>query len=402
MPLCNVTYGESATGGSNNKMTDSPIKSGSYFISGNEACAEGAIAAGCRFYAGYPITPSTEIAEHLAERLPEVGGIFIQMEDEIASMNALLGAAWGGLKAMSATSGPGFSLMMENIGLAVMTETPCVVVDVQRGGPSTGLATMVAQGDMMQARWGSHGSYEIIALSPSSPQEFFYQTIKAFNLSEQYRTPVLLMADETVGHMSEKVVIPAIEDLCIVPRRFAKSPPGQYNPYVAEEDDIPPMVKAGDGYRIHITGSTHNERGYPTMTPEAQSNLIPRLVNKIRRAQKDLLDLHEEQCQDAEVMVCAYGITARTALRAMQKARQEGHKVGMLKLNIVWPFPEERIALWARQCRAMIVPELNMGQIVREVERAAQGACQVISVPHPGGAIHSPEVILQAIRAVSQ
>src|SRR3990172_93335 len=232
----------------------------SHFINGNEACAEAALLAGCRFFAGYPITPSTEIAEHLVERLPQVGGIFIQMEDKIASMNAVLGAVWGGLKGMTATSGPGFSLMMENIGLAVMTETPCGIVDVQRGGPSTGLATKGGQGDMMQAKWGSHGSYEIIALSPSSPQEFFEQTIKAFNLAEEFRTPVIILADEVVGHMSEKVIFPQSEKLLISSRRFTNLSPADYHPFQANGNGIPEMVKAGDGYRIHVTGSTHDYR----------------------------------------------------------------------------------------------------------------------------------------------
>jgi len=374
------------------------VPAGSFFMSGNEACAEGALAAGCRFFAGYPITPSTEIAEHLAERLPEIGGIFIQMEDEMAAVNAVLGATWGGLKGMTATSGPGFSLMMENIGLAVMTETPCVIVDVQRGGPSTGLATKVGQGDMMQAKWGSHGSYEIIALSPSSPQEFFEQTIKAFNLAEEFRTPVIILADEVVGHMSEKVIFPQSEKLLISSRRFTNLSPADYHPFQANGNGIPEMVKAGDGYRIHVTGSTHDYRGYPYMTAEAQANLIPRLVQKIRGRRNELIDVKEIDCQGAEVLVCSYGITARTSYYAIEQAHSLGIKVGQLKLNVVWPFPEEIIKKWAWQVKAMIVPEINMGQMVLEVERAAAGKCRVVSVPHPGGDIHRPEVILEAIK----
>jgi 2-oxoglutarate ferredoxin oxidoreductase subunit alpha len=299
---------------------------------------------------------------------------------------------------MTATSGPGFSLMMENIGLAVMTETPCVIVDVQRGGPSTGLATKVAQGDMMQAKWGSHGSYEIIALSPSSPQEFFQQTIKAFNLAEEFRTPVIILADEVVGHMSEKVIFPAVDKLIVKDRKLSRLTPAEYHPFQANGNGIPEMVKAGDGYRIHVTGSTHDYRGYPYMTAEAQANLIPRLVNKIRDRKDELTEVEEKECDGAEVLVCAYGITARTSYYAIEKARESGIKVGELKLNIVWPFPEKIIKKWASKVKAIIVPELNMGQMVLEVERSAAGKCQVISVPHPGGDIHRPDEILEAIR----
>lgn len=381
-------------------MKNNSFSEGSFFINGNEACAEGALLAGCRFFAGYPITPSTEIAEHLAEKLPSVGGIFIQMEDEIASMNAVLGAVWGGLKAMTATSGPGFSLMMENIGLAVMTETPCVVVNVQRGGPSTGLATLVGQGDMMQARWGSHGSYEIIALSPSSPQEFFYQTIQAFNLSEKFRVPVLLMADEMVGHMSEKVIIPPVEELEIYPRRFTTKPPGQYRVFARDGNDVPDMVKAGDGYRIHVTGTTHDERGYPFMNEETQKRLIPRLISKITEHRKELTDVKEYFTEDAEIILIGYGITARTALWVTHLARQMNLKVGMLKLNIVWPFPDQVIKNLARKVKTFVVCEINMGQMVREVERAAGSFCDVIFLGHPGGGMHSPQEILQTIQKV--
>ncbi len=381
-------------------MKNNSFSEGSFFSNGNEACAEGALLAGCRFFAGYPITPSTEIAEHLAEKLPSVDGIFIQMEDEIASMNAVLGAVWGGLKAMTATSGPGFSLMMENIGLAVMTETPCVVVNVQRGGPSTGLATLVGQGDMMQARWGSHGSYEIIALSPSSPQEFFYQTIQAFNLSEKFRVPVLLMADEMVGHMSEKVIIPPLEELEIYPRRFTSKPPGQYRVFERDDNDVPEMVKAGDGYRIHVTGTTHDERGYPFMNEEAQKRLIPQLISKITEHRKELTDVKEYFTEDAEIILVGYGITARTALWVTHLARQKNLKVGMLKLNVVWPFPDQTIKNLARKAKTFIVCEINMGQMVREVERAAGSFCDVIFLGHAGGGMHSPREILQTIQKV--
>jgi 2-oxoglutarate ferredoxin oxidoreductase subunit alpha len=378
------------------------VLTGEFFMMGDVACAEGAISAGCRFFAGYPITPATEIAERMAERMPQVGGTYIQMEDELASMIAVLGASWGGVKAMTATSGPGFSLMMENLGLGIMTETPCVLVNVQRGGPSTGLPTLVGQGDMMQARWGSHGSYEIIALAPSSPQELFDLTIRAFNLSEKYRTPVLVMTDAEVGHMTEKVVIPPPEEIEIVSRRRPTVPPDEYLPYEAGDDLVPPMANAGEGYRFHITGLTHDERGYPGMDAETQERLIYRLVEKIRRNRDDIIQLEEDGLEDAEVVVCSYGIAARTALWPVELARKEGIKVGTLRLITVWPFPEERIRQLARRVRAFVVPEINYGQIVLEVERCAAGQAEVILVPHAGGGIHDPERVLEAIRRAAR
>ena len=379
-------------------MSDEGILSGTFFMNGDAACAEGAISVGCRFFAGYPITPATEIAERMSERLPHLGGVYIQMEDEIASVNAVLGASWAGLKAMTATSGPGFSLMMENIGLGVMLETPCVVVDVQRAGPSTGLPTLVAQGDMMQARWGSHGSYEIIALVPSSPQEMFDLTVTAFNLSERYRVPVLIMSDESIGHMSEKVVIPRISPEQIVNRRLPSVPPDKYSPYKADEDLVSPMAIAGQGYRFHVTGLTHDERGYPTMTAEAQGRLVRRLVDKIRLNRKDIILYEELAVDDAEVLVCAYGITARISRLAVQRARDNGIRAGLLRLITAWPFPEERIRELARQVKAFVVPEINAGQMVLEVERCAAGRARTNLVPHLGGGVHSPQTILEAIR----
>ena len=367
-------------------------------MDGDFACAEGALAAGCRFFAGYPITPSTEVAERFAERIPEVGGIFIQMEDEMASMNAILGAAWGGAKTMTSTSGPGFSLMMENIGLGVMMEVPCVVVNVQRGGPSTGLPTMVGQADMMQARWGSHGDYEIIALSPNSPQECFYFTIEAFNLAERYRVPVLFMMDECVGHMTEKVIIPPAEEIEIYPRRLTKSPPAEYLPYMPEDDLVPSMIIAGQGYKIHTTGLTHDERGYPVMTAEAQEKLVHRLINKIRLNADQIIHLEEEDTEGADVVVVSYGISSRVAVAAIDEARDAGIKVGRLRLITVWPFPEKRIRELARKVKAFVVPEINYGQMVLEVERCAAGQARVILVPHGGGDVHNPQDILEAIK----
>ncbi|MBC7257862.1 MAG: 2-oxoacid:acceptor oxidoreductase subunit alpha [Chloroflexi bacterium] len=367
-------------------------------MSGDDACAEAAICAGCRFFAGYPITPATEIAERMAARLPEVGGVYIQMEDELASMNAVLGASWAGRRAMTATSGPGFSLMMENLGLGIMTETPCVLVNVQRGGPSTGLPTLVGQGDVMQARWGSHGCYEIIALCPSSPQELFDLTIRAFNLAEEFRTPVLVMTDAEVGHMTEKVVIPPEEQIPIYPRRKPSVGPDAYKPFEVGEDLVPAMVNAGEGYRIHITGLTHDERGYPMVDAVTQQRMITRLVEKIRRNRHRMIDVEAQALDDAEVVVVTYGISARTAHWPIEQARQEGIKVGMLRLITLWPFPEEKIRALAGRVRAFVVVEINLGQMVYEVERCAAGKAAVYLAGHAGGDLHDPHDILSLIR----
>jgi 2-oxoglutarate ferredoxin oxidoreductase subunit alpha len=377
-------------------MSEKGILSGEYFMNGDLACAEGAISAGCRFFAGYPITPATEIAERMADRLPQVGGNYIQMEDELASMNAVLGASWAGIKSMTSTSGPGFSLMMENLGLGIMLETPCVVVNIQRAGPSTGLPTLVAQGDMMQARWGSHGSYEIIALVPSSVQEMYDLTIRAFNLSEKYRIPVLVMADEAIGHMSEKLVISEISSDKLIKRKKPSVAPEEYWPYKADSDLIPPMANAGEGYRFHTTGLTHDERGYPIMTPETQDKLIRRLIDKIRLNYKDIIQLKEFFVDDADIIVCSYGISARISRLAIEWARKEGVKAGLVQLVTAWPFAEERIRELSKQAKAFVVPELNAGQIVLEVERCA-GGVKTIPVTHMGGSVHQPHAILKAI-----
>ncbi len=376
------------------------VLTGAHFIDGDHACSEGAIAAGCRFVAGYPITPSTEVVERIAERFPFVGGIFIQMEDEIASSIAIQGAVWGGKKAMTVTSGPGFSLMMEHIGYAAMTETPCVFVDVQRAGPSTGLPTQPAQGDMMQARWGSHGDYSLIALSPNSPQECFDLTIKAFNLAELYRVPVLFMMDECVGHMTERVVIPSADDIAVVPRNYFMGPREELLLYHSNGSLVPPMVKAGDGYNIHVTGLTHDDRGYPNMSVSAQDRLVRRLINKIRDNAADIIEYKEDQVEGAEIVVVTYGITSRTAIPAIEKARKEGMKVGHLRLIVVWPFPEQRIRELAGKVKGFVVPEINLGQMVLEVERCAAGRAPTKLVPHGGGSVHNPEDIYRAIIAM--
>ena len=375
------------------------VLTGTHFLDGDQACCEGALAAGCRFAAGYPITPSTEVVERFAQRVPLLGGLFIQMEDELASSIAIQGAVWAGAKAFTVTSGPGFSLMMEHIGYAVMTETPCVFVNVQRGGPSTGLPTLPAQADMMQARWGSHGDYEIIAVCPSSPQECFDLTILAFNLAEEYRVPVMVMMDECVGHMTEKVIIPPADQIAITPRRYTNVPRGEYLPYRTNGDIVPGMVRAGDGYRFHITGLTHNEHGHLSANVETQKKLVPRLVNKIRDNADKIARCEEVQLEDAEVVVVAYGITARVAVRAVQLAREQGVRAGLLRLQVVWPFPEKRIReLAARPGTAgFVVPELNLGQMALEVERCAGHRAPTILVPHPGGTVHKPEEILEPI-----
>jgi 2-oxoglutarate/2-oxoacid ferredoxin oxidoreductase subunit alpha len=373
------------------------VLTGVHFIDGDHACCEGALAAGARFAAGYPITPSTEVVERFASRVPTVGGTFIQMEDELAASITLQGAVWGGAKAFTVTSGPGFSLMMEHIGYAAMTETPCVFVNVQRGGPSTGLPTLPAQADMMQARWGSHGDYEIIALCPNSPQECFDLTIKAFNLAEEFRVPVMFMMDEVVGHMTEKVVIPPADEIEVVARKHTPKSVGDYLPYSTNGDLVPEMAQAGEGYKFHVTGLTHDERGYPNMTPEVQGKLVRRLQNKIRFAVDHIAMFEEEQVDDAEVVVVSYGITSRVAQRAIDLARARGLKVGKLRLITAWPFPEQKIRDLASRVKAFVVPELNLGQMVHEVERAAAGQVKTLPVPHAGGSVHKPEDILRVI-----
>jgi len=383
------------------KANPRAVLTGAHFLDGDQACCEGALAAGANFAAGYPITPSTEVVERFAARIPTVGGVFIQMEDELASSIAILGAAWAGAKAFTVTSGPGFSLMMEHIGLAAITETPCVIVDVQRGGPSTGLPTLPGQADMMQARWGSHGDYEIIALCPNSPQESFDLMIDAFNLSEKYRVPVLFMMDECVGHMTEKVLIPPADRIKIFPRRYTSLGPAEYRPFKPGPDGVPEMVKAGDGYRFHITGLTHDEHGYPAMNWRAQDKLVRRLVDKIRQNANQIARYEERDLEDAEVVVVAYGITSRVALRALQMARAEGIRAGLHRPVVVWPFPEKRLRELAEKVKAFLVVEMNYGQMVYEVERCACGKAQTALVPHGGGSVHNPEDILKAIREVA-
>jgi 2-oxoglutarate ferredoxin oxidoreductase subunit alpha len=379
-------------------MASEHALTGRHFMNGDEACAEGAIAAGCRFFGGYPITPSTEIAEHLARRLPEVDGVFVQMEDELASMAIILGASAGGARAMTATSGPGFSLMMENIGLGIMLELPCVVVDVMRGSPSTGLPTMPGQSDVMQARWGSHGDYESVAFSPWSPQEMFDLTIHCFNVADRFRVPVFLLADEVVGHMVERVVIPPAESIDCWERKHALAPPGdRFNPFQIEDADlVPPIVHAGEGYHIHYTGLTHDPRGYPDMTAPTHHELVTRLVEKVRVNRDQIIRTEGYDLEDAEILVISYGCTARSARRAVREARQAGIRAGLLRLISLWPFPEEQVANLAEQAKSVIVAEMNLGQVSREVERCIHRS--VRGVFHAGGAMIPPDPILHAIQ----
>ena len=377
------------------------VLTGKHFWYGDIAIAEGAIAAGCQFFGAYPITPASEIAEHISRRFPQIGGIFVQFEDELAAMAAILGASWAGVKSMTATSGPGLSLMTENLGLGIMMEVPTVVVDIQRGGPSTGLPTLTAQGDVMQARWGSHGHYEIIALSPDSPQEAFDLTIRCFNLAEKYRVPVILLASETVGHSAGKVIVPPEDEIELIDRKKPTVPPEEYLPYKPDEDLIPPMASAGEGYAICTTGLTHDEKGYPDTGPEAQETLVRRLSDKIRRHLEEIVEVEEENMDDAKIAVVSYGQVSRPARQAVRMAREEGIKAGSIKLITVWPFAENIIRKWAKQVEVFIVPELNYGQISLEVKREAAGDSETVLLSRMGGRLITPHEIYQEIKKVS-
>lgn len=347
-------------------------------MQGNEACAEGAIAAGVRFFAGYPITPSTEVAETMAKLLPRVGGKFVQMEDEIASMGAILGASLAGMKAMDATSGPGFSLKQELIGYAACAEIPCVLVNVQRVGPSTGQPTAPSQADVMQARWGTHGDHPIIALAPWSVRETYDTTVMAVNYAERFRTPVILLMDEIVGHLRENVVLPEPEELRLYPRRVPKKTRAEgYEPFEPDEDLVPNVADFGTGYRIHVTGLIHDDTGFPVGSPKVTEESILRLHEKIARAGEEIIHTEEYFMDDAEYAVVAFGGTARTAYEAVANARRRGQKVGLLRLMTIWPFADKAIERLAARVKGITVAELNYGQIVNEVRRAAAGKCRV-------------------------
>jgi len=365
------------------------------FWAGNEACAEAAITAGCRFFAGYPITPASEIAEHLSKKLPKADGIAMQMEDELASIGAVVGASWAGAKAMTATSGPGFSLMQETIGYAFFTETPCVIVDVQRLGPSTGQATKCGQGDVMQARWGTHGDYSAIALSPNSVQEMFEFTIRAFNLAEKYRTPVILLADETVAHMRERMTLPSPEKIEIVNRRKPK--PDEKAFFGLEE--VPPMPSVGEGFNVAVTGSTHNEYGIRfTADPTVHRQLVERLNSKINKHTSEIAKTENYNVDSCEIGIVSFGCTSRAVYEAVETAEAKGLKVGHVRLKTIWPFPEKQIRQLADTAEKIIVPEMNLKQLFYEVQRVAEGSEIIPLNKIGGGELITPEEILAVIQ----
>ncbi|HEV8662380.1 MAG TPA: 2-oxoacid:acceptor oxidoreductase subunit alpha [Candidatus Methylomirabilis sp.] len=368
-------------------------------MQGNEACAQGALAAGCRFFAGYPITPSSEIAEELAKLLPRVGGKFIQMEDEIGAMAACIGASLGGLKVLTATSGPGFSLKQENLGFAAYAEIPCVLVNVMRGGPSTGLPTSPGQGDVMQARWGTHGDHPIIALAPASVREVYELTLRAFDLAERYRTPVILLYDEIIGHMREKTVLPDPSTSRVRERKRPTVPPEAYLPFGDAEDDVPPLASFGEGYRYHVTGLAHDERGFPTQDPRMVERLQRRLTRKIERHREDIVAFETTLLDDAEVAVLAYGVTARSARAAVRMARAEGVRAGLFRPITLWPFPDAEVGKLAERVGVIVVAEMNLGQIAREVERASRGRADVVGCFKVSGEPIAPQEILRTLRA---
>jgi 2-oxoglutarate ferredoxin oxidoreductase subunit alpha len=370
-------------------------------ITGNEACAEGALAAGLQFYAGYPITPSSEIAEILAAELPRVGGKFIQMEDEIASMAAIIGASLVGAKSMTATSGPGFSLMQENIGYAAMAEVPCVVVNVMRGGPSTGLPTLPSQSDVMQARWGTHGDHPIIALAPNGVAETFELTVRAFDLSERYRTPVILLLDEIIGHVNEKVTLPEPKEINIYQRHKPDESPQDFLPYRITESGIPPMATFGNGYRFHVTGLCHDETGFPTNNAVEINKLLKRLNSKFVQHREEIIDVDIEYLDDADVGIVAYGSSARSARRAMHLAREKGIRVGILRPKVLWPFPDREVKQMVDQVNTILVPEMNLGQIAHEVEWAVDGKVKVHTVNKIDGEPINPLEILEKIEEIA-
>ena len=366
-------------------------------LQGNEAIVEGALAAGCRFFAGYPITPATEISEVMSARLPAVDGTFIQMEDEIASMGAVIGASLAGVKAMTATSGPGFSLMQENLGFACVAEVPCVIVNVMRGGPSTGLPTNVSQEDVMQARWGTHGDHPIIVLAVSNVQDCFDLTVKAFNFSEAYRTPVIILSDEVVSHTREKFVAPEASEVKVMDREKPEMPPEWYIPYEDTPHGVPPMGIFGDGYRYHVTGLIHDVRGFPTQRPDEIVAFRQRLFRKIQQHLDDIQLVQTESVDDAQILVVAYGSVARSARRAVREARELGVKAGLLHLQTLWPFPGRRLEPYLLKVRAVLVPELNMGQIYQEVLRVNQGETRIEPLNRIDGNLITPEEIVQRL-----
>ena len=369
------------------------------FTAGNYACAEGALYAGLNFYAGYPITPSSEIAEYLSGELPKRGGAFIEMEDEIASMGAIIGASLAGAKAMTATSGPGFSLMQEHIGFAALTGTPCVIVNVMRGGPSTGYPTGPSQSDVMQARWGTHGDHPIIAVCPTSVQECFTETVRAFNLSEKFRTPVIVLTDEIVGHMREKIVFPEPGEIEVINRKKPTCPPEEYKPFYYErEGDVPPLAAYGEGYRFHITGLNYDETGFPTNNGEIIERMERLMMAKIYNHLDEILKVEEWDCGDCEVLIISYGSTFRSAKSVYNTLKKEGIKAGLLKIMTIWPFPDKYVKEAARKAKLVVVPEMNLGQLILEVDRCIKTDARIVGVNSVNTEPISPSMILKKIK----
>jgi len=373
---------------------------GRRLLQGNEAIVYGALAAGCRFFAGYPITPASEISELFSSLLPQTDGTFIQMEDEIASIGAVIGASLAGVKAMTATSGPGFSLMQENLGFACAAEVPCVIVNVMRGGPSTGLPTNPAQGDVQMARWGTHGDHPVVVLAVSSVRDCFYIIIKAFNISEKYRVPVIVLSDEVVAHTRECVVLPAADEIYVVDRIRPSVPPEWYKPYEGDRREVPPMVAFGDGYRHHVTGLIHDERGFPTQNNKEIEAFHRRLTRKITLGFQEIQMTSGYFLDDAELLVIAYGSVARSAMSAVQLARERGLKVGLVQLITLFPFPRSIVAPLLARCRAVLVPEMNMGQISREVQRVNRTDCQVVKYNRVDGRLITPKELLKSLMKI--
>lgn len=368
------------------------------FTSGNHACAEGALYAGLNFFAGYPITPSSEIAEFLSGALPRKGGVFIEMEDEIGSMGAIIGASLAGAKSMTATSGPGFSLMQEHIGFACIGEVPCVIVNVMRGGPSTGYPTGPSQSDVMQARWGTHGDHPIIAVSPASVSECFTETVRAFNLAEKYRTPVVVLMDEAVGHMREKMEVPHQGEIEVINRKKPTCSPDEYKPYDASEGDVPPLAAYGEGYRFHVTGLNHDETGFPTNDGEVMEREERRMMRKIYNHLDDIVKVEEWDCGECEILIVAYGSTFRSAKSAYRTLKEEGFKVGLLKLMTIWPFPEKWVREAAEKAELVVVPEMNLGQLIFEIERVIKKDVKIVGVNRINTEPIPPWLIIETVK----
>lgn len=375
-------------------------------MQGNEACAAGAIAAGANFFAGYPITPATEIAEIMAQKLPAAGGKFVQMEDELACMAAVVGASLTGAKSMTATSGPGFTLIQENLGYAAMVEAPCVVACVQRGGPSTGLPTLPSQADVMMSRWGNHGDHPAIVLSPASVRETFDLTVESFNLAEKYRVPVILLTDAAVGHMRERTVLPSYDEVVRVDRKKPAVLSEPFLPYQPDADGVPPMANFGEGQRFYVTGCVHNEKGSPVlMDPQVASRLLKRLHDKLENNRKDIVKCENVQTDDAEVVVLAYGCVARSARGAVNAARKEGIKAGLFRPLTLWPSPRAELLAAVEKAHTVIVPEMNTGQYAAEVSRIlhdGEARTKVVSIPELGSVLIHPNRILDEIKEVAR